>query len=185
MKRPIDRKRWLARIALAAFVATSAVTGSVRAGDDSDAKERELERKLEDARARLEDAAREVADLSQQMSGTAMDHAFVGQMFPGGRRAILGINLGSRGEAKVDGVYVAGVSPGGPAEQAGLRSGDVIVAFDGKKLMTGSDSNPNAELLRRLRDVNPGDKVKLEYLRDGKKVTADVTTRGSGRHVYT
>jgi predicted metalloprotease with PDZ domain len=180
MKRMIDRKHWLPRIALAVVIATTAAAGIVHAADDNDVKDRELERKLEDARSRLEQAAREVADLSQQLSGSAMDHVFVGQMFPGGRRAILGINLGSRGESKVDGVYVTGVSPGGPAEQAGLRSGDVIHAMDGKKLMTGTDSNPNAELLRRMREVKPGDKVKLEYLRNGKKFTADVTTRGSG-----
>ena len=171
------------RAVLAALMAASGWANVAVAADEADAKTADLERKLEAARARLEDAAREVADLSEQLSGPAMHDVLVGEMF-GGRRAILGINIGPRGEMKVDGVYVAGVSPGGPADQAGLRSGDVIVALDGKRLMTGTDSNPNAELLRRMRDVNPGDKVKIQYLRDGKTMNADVAARAPEAHGY-
>ncbi len=168
---------------LAALVATTGLAGAAFATDESDVKNQELERKLEEARERLEDAAREVADLSQQVSGSAMHDVLLGEMFPG-RRAILGINIGSHGEVKVDGVYITGVTPGGPADRAGIRSGDVIIALDGKKLLTGVDGNPNAELLRRMREVAPGDKVKIQYLRDGKPVTADVTTRAPDSHVF-
>jgi S1-C subfamily serine protease len=179
----LDRTRWIPRAVLGLILASAGWANASLAADESDAKQQELERKLEAARERLEEAAREVADLSQQLSGPAMHDLLAGEMF-GGRRAILGINIGPRGETKVDGVYVAGVSPGGPADNAGIKSGDVLVALDGKKLMTGTDSNPNAELLRRMRDVKPGDKVKLEYLRNGKTMNAEVTTSTPQRRVY-
>jgi C-terminal processing protease CtpA/Prc len=179
----LGRTGWGARAALAVIVATTGWVNTSLAADDKDAKDQQIERKLEAARARLEEAAREVADLSQQLAGPAMHDALVGQMF-GGRRAILGINIGPRGETKVDGVYVAGVSPGGPADKAGIKSGDVIVALDGKRLMIGADANPNADLLHRMRDVKPGDKVKLQYLRDGKTMNAEVVTRAPENRVF-
>jgi predicted metalloprotease with PDZ domain len=179
----LGRTGWGARAALAVILATTGWANTSLAGEDKDAKDQEIERKLEAARERLEEAAREVADLSQQLAGPAMHDVLAGEMF-GGRRAILGINIGPRGETKVDGVYVAGVSPGGPADHAGIKSGDVIVALDGKKLMTGADANPNADLLRRMRDVKPGDKVKLQYLRDGKTMSAEVVTRAPEKRVF-
>jgi hypothetical protein len=183
MKISTARTVWTRRTALALLFVTATWANAGRAADEADAKNQDLEHKLDAARARLEDAAREVADLSQQLSGPAMHDVLVGEMF-GGRRAILGINIGPRSETKVDGVYVAGVSPGGPADQAGLKTGDVIVALDGKKLMAGSDSNPNGELLRRMREVKPGDKVKIQYLRNGKTVSADVVTRAPEKRVF-
>jgi membrane-associated protease RseP (regulator of RpoE activity) len=178
---------WAPRAALALLLvttglATSWASAGAAAGDDA-AKNQDLEKKLDAARARLEDAAREVADLSQQLSGPAIHDVLIGEMF-GGRRAILGINIGPRGEMQVDGVYVAGVSPGGPADQAGLKSGDVIVALDGRKLLAGTDGNANGELMRLMRDVKPGDKVKLQYQRAGKSANAEVTARAPERRMF-
>ncbi|HEX5994964.1 MAG TPA: trypsin-like peptidase domain-containing protein [Jiangellales bacterium] len=55
----------------------------------------------------------------------------------------------------------------GPAERAGLRPGDVIVAIDGHPVSTAD------ELVVLLRTRQPGDEVTLRYLRDG--VEAEVT----------
>jgi S1-C subfamily serine protease len=72
-------------------------------------------------------------------------------------------------------VQVEGVTPGGPASDAGLKAGDVIVGIDGKNLRNAEKSS-GAALVAHLRTVKPGDKVKVEYLRDGKTRTAEVTT---------
>jgi predicted metalloprotease with PDZ domain len=61
------------------------------------------------------------------------------------------------------GVLVDRVVAGSPAEQAGLESGDVILAIDDEKL------GGNRDLTRLLRDRNPGDEVKLTIQREGKQ----------------
>ena len=138
----------------------------------------ELEAKLEAARAKLEAAAREVAELSGELTGPMMqDFMVMRQGF--GNRALLGINIGGGNEDAKDGVHVQSVTPGGPASDAGLKSGDVIVGIDGKNLRS-AEKRPSASLVEHMRTRKPGDKVKLEYLRDGKTQTAEITTEAFG-----
>ncbi len=64
-----------------------------------------------------------------------------------------------------DGVLVDDVIDDSPADDAGLRSGDVIFEFDGNKIMDSDD------LTRTLRKYEPGDEVELNILRNGKEKT--------------
>jgi serine protease Do len=66
------------------------------------------------------------------------------------------------------GVLVGDVYPGSPAEQAGLRPGDVVLTLDGKVMENGRQMRIN------LYGKQPGKKVKLEILRDGKTRKLDV-----------
>jgi len=59
--------------------------------------------------------------------------------------------------------------PGGPAEQAGLEPGDVILALDGKKVESSS------ELIVAIRSKRPGDSVTLTVRRDGAEQEIRVT----------
>lgn len=52
-----------------------------------------------------------------------------------------------------------GVQPGGPADTAGVRTGDVIVEFDRRTVSTVED------LLDFLRDTSPEDEVSLTVAR--------------------
>ncbi|WP_239647872.1 S1C family serine protease [Nocardiopsis ganjiahuensis] len=61
------------------------------------------------------------------------------------------------------------VETGGPADEAGLEPGDVIVSFDGRRV------NSHGELQAMVRDREPGDEVELEYERDGERETVNVT----------
>jgi membrane-associated protease RseP (regulator of RpoE activity) len=138
-----------------------------------------LEKQLDDARARLDDAARDVADLTQKLHGDGPDDVIrYVHRADGGRRAMLGINIGGPQEL-AEGVEITGVSPSGPAQAAGLRTGDVIVAIDGKALRKTDDASPGKQLTNHLRTVEPGKPVKVDYLRDGKRLTASVTTRAA------
>jgi serine protease Do len=62
----------------------------------------------------------------------------------------------------------AGVMPGSPAAQAGLREGDIITKIKDKPI------GPGAGLVTQLSQFSPGDKVELTVFRDGKeqKITA-------------
>jgi S1-C subfamily serine protease len=84
-----------------------------------------------------------------------------------------------------EGVYLGGVADGGPADKAGLEGGrrlqdlatgettveggDVLLKFDGEQLTSMS------QLGGLVDRMSPGDEVKIEFLRDGKRKTATVT----------
>jgi len=68
-----------------------------------------------------------------------------------------------------NGVIIAEVTPGGPAEQAGLKVGDAITGVDGKEIRSGD------ELVAEIASRKPGAKTKLSYLRNGKEGSATVT----------
>ncbi len=90
-----------------------------------------------------------------------------------GNHGRLGILLGD--EVDIDGgagVRVADVVKGGPAERAGLRTGDVITALDGQPL--GDD--PARGIMDRMADVEPGDTVSVSYQRDDRALQARVVT---------
>ncbi len=67
------------------------------------------------------------------------------------------------------GALVADVTKDGPAEKAGIRSGDVIVKFNGK------DINDEHELPQIVATVKPGKKVDVKVIREGKEKTISVT----------
>jgi hypothetical protein len=73
------------------------------------------------------------------------------------------------GEAATPGVRLGGVRPGSPAERAGLRAGDVIVAFAAVPVRTLDD------LTFALRGRRPGDRVEVRYVRDGTEHAAEAT----------
>jgi len=67
------------------------------------------------------------------------------------------------------GVTVQNVTSGSPAEEAGLKVGDTIIAVDGKDVKTGD------ELVADIASRKPGSKAKLAFVRNGKKQDATVT----------
>ena len=154
----------------AALLAITPLAGF--AADNADRAE--LEKELAEARAELDEAAREVAEISRQLyggeSGDLMSFVQAGP-----RGSMLGVNIGG-GTPRDEGVEVAGVSPGGPAEQAGIRTGDVLVAVDGQALRRSGERGASQQLVEFMRGVEPGRAVKVDYLRDGKKRMATVTT---------
>jgi S1-C subfamily serine protease len=64
---------------------------------------------------------------------------------------------------------VQDVSANGPAAEAGLQTGDVITHINHKKT-----SGPDDLVSGTLR-MNPGDKVSIDYVRDGKSMTTTLT----------
>jgi len=67
------------------------------------------------------------------------------------------------------GVTIANVTPNGPAQKAGLQTGDTIVSVNGKTVATGD------ELVAEISAIKPGTPTKIGYMRNGKPNTAEVT----------
>ncbi|WP_285731402.1 trypsin-like peptidase domain-containing protein [Nocardiopsis sp. ATB16-24] len=65
------------------------------------------------------------------------------------------------------------VDRNGPADEAGLESGDVIISLNGRRVSSGQ------ELLAMLRGLNPGEEVEIEYERDGERETTTITLGSS------
>ena len=68
-----------------------------------------------------------------------------------------------------NGVIVASVEPGGPAEKGGLKPGDIITTIDGRQIKDGDD------LVNDIASRRPGSTIRLGFLRDGKPTDATVT----------
>ena len=66
------------------------------------------------------------------------------------------------------GLLIEKIEKDGPAEKAGLKVGDVIVSADGKRVET------TEELSSFIQDMEKGDKITIEYLRNKKKRTVEV-----------
>ena len=70
------------------------------------------------------------------------------------------------------GMAIDGVSSGGPAEKAGLQTGDIITQIGDAKIANIYD------YMAALRNNKPGDVVKVSAKRGDKNVQFDVTLSG-------
>ena len=70
---------------------------------------------------------------------------------------------------RVAGAKIFNVEDGTPADQAGLRAGDVILTLDDKPVETAN------ELTTALAQYHPGDRVELGVVRDGRELELNVT----------
>lgn len=131
----------------------------------------DLDAQLLAARQKLEAAARDVARLSSQLGQTAM-----AQVRTMRTRAVLGLQVQTEPSPKEQGAIIMGVSPAGPAAEAGLVGGDIIVALNGAPI-----SGPQAprEVVDYMANVKPDTKVTVKVLRDGKPREFQVTPRAS------
>ena len=160
-------------VAVLATAALAAGSPSAFAQGDDEAS---ADERLADAQRRLEDAAREIAELSGEAAGPGAFRQF-NYFLPNPRRAMLGVNLGGAVPSG-GGVRVEGVSPGGPAAEAGVKAGDVIVEIEAKPVTTGR------ELVRVMEAVEPGDKVELGLKRNGKSLALSVEARPLDRVLF-
>jgi predicted metalloprotease with PDZ domain len=141
-----------------------------------EADEEALEARLEDAQSRMEAAAREIAVLSSQLAGDVTALA-MRSIFGTEPRPMLGVNIG---ESDHQGVPILGVTPDGPADQAGLRAGDVLVSLDGVSLADDDTESGSDKLTAKMKTVVSGEGLSVTYLRGGLEQQATVTPRDFG-----
>ncbi|KFI05078.1 2-alkenal reductase [Massilia sp. BSC265] len=75
----------------------------------------------------------------------------------------------SFGLGRSSGAIIAGVVRGGPADRAGMRPGDILVAVGGKTVAN------TGEMLNLIAQLEPGEKAPLRILRKNREATLDVT----------
>jgi S1-C subfamily serine protease len=102
------------------------------------------------------------------------------------RRARLGIKVNLRPrETDSIGAHVDAVTPGGPADEAGIRSGDIITRLNGKSVLAGGaaeggdrerQSLPGLRLVELAARLEPADTVPVEYRRGTERRIASVVT---------
>lgn len=95
------------------------------------------------------------------------------------QRAIMGVNIADltselaseENISEIKGVYITDIVPGGAAEEAGLKPGDVILKFEGRNTDTA------AELQEQVSKMRPGDKVTIQLMRNNRKRDYDLVLR--------
>lgn len=115
------------------------------------------------------DAARRSGDLARRTL----------QAFEARPRLGINVDLNAR-ESDKYGAFVTAVTPGGPADKGGIRSGDIITRIGGKSLTSAdsirreaSQSVPGLRLIEVVARLAPGKRVEIELRRgsDTRKVT--------------
>ena len=108
------------------------------------------------------------------------------------KRGRIGVIVDTRANTTGDkvGARIEGITPGGPAEKAGLKAGDVITRFNGTALggtaaEDDEDSGPGMKLIELARELEPGDTVQVDYRRgtDIKKATLVAQDLEMGRRI--
>ena len=93
--------------------------------------------------------------------------SLISELREGRRPAFLGV--GSEQQSQQDGALVTNVEAGGPADEAGMKAGDVVVRVG------DVDVHSNAALRPAIRRYKAGEDVDIVVERDGKRMTLRVT----------
>jgi len=97
-------------------------------------------------------------------------------------RPRIGVTVATDADEDAAGARIESVTPDGPADKAGLRSGDVITRFGTTSLSGESAGRRLVELAQAL---EPGDTVRVEYRRGNDRRNATIVARDfSGNFVF-
>ena len=133
-----------------------------------------IQEELSRAHRELREATREIARAHREVARSATAPQQVREINLG-ERAVIGVVLG---DETPEGVKVVGVSPGGPAEQAGLQAGDVLVSIRGEELATTDREGRHIgreTVYRVIGEAGPGEALAVVVNRDGETWKFDVT----------
>lgn len=149
---------------LSLFIAAALMPAAALAAEPATAASPDNAAKSEAARAEIDRLVQRIEELSAQVADG--DDVQIRVIRRDGRpRVGVGIVMAPRDK---NGVRIAAVTPGGPADKAGLKADDIIRSVHGKAVTRPED------LAEALRGVQKGQAVNIGYLRDGKTASAAV-----------
>jgi S1-C subfamily serine protease len=143
---------------------------------------RQLRLQEDDARSSLDRAIRELRRAERELTRGQFEtriRDFV--VFPdqanrglvrvfGDDRARMGVILGGEDDPAIDsiGARLTAVTPGGPAEEAGLRVGDIVMRVNGESVARTlrRGERPGEKLARIVRQHEEGDTLEIDYRRE-------------------
>ncbi len=102
---------------------------------------------------------------TQLMKGTKIERGYIGVSIT----PVSDDDAEALGIKDTTGAYIAEVTPGGPAEKAGLQLGDIV------KTVNGAPIKGPTELTRRIADIAVGEKVQVGVERNGKVINLTLT----------
>lgn len=164
------------RIGILLLIASLAWPLLTVAQDESAEEQKRLDREhiqkdLEAARQELADASRRFAELSRQLAseaGSLAKEQVIALREMRMSRPIIGVVMA---EGEDGDVTLAGVTPGGPADRAGLKSGDTLVSVNGTDIAGVDAAERLANARALIGELEEGDTVELGYAREGKRAS--------------
>jgi S1-C subfamily serine protease len=185
-----DIIRWLVTLIIALLSGLAPLV----AGEEEREEDRRARRgeriEIEITRSQYEEAQRALREAMMRMAElqalAAERQRVIGRQmvrYPG--RAGIGIVVQTEPDPETDriGAAIVAITPGGAAEQAGLKTGDVITAVNGERLVVEEERTrrrtrrPAARLIEKARRLKPGDEVSLKFVRRGKPHMVTVEAR--------
>ncbi len=206
-------RRTLAAVVALAVVGVSSV--GAQQPDREQERLREAERRVQEARAQLEEVIRalqqensrdarrameeSIAEMRRAMGELDRNRVAIAFSQGSGYPAIsvvsslsgpkMGVYLNTARDASVDsiGAELSSVVPGGPADDAGLRAGDIITKANGESLARADRRgvSPGNRLIAIKDDLEVGDTLHVEYRRGAETRRADIVLDESGGSSWT
>jgi C-terminal processing protease CtpA/Prc len=167
-------KRWMLG-ALGLLV----MTGTAGGQQVTDQQRRELEQRLRQLEQEMRDIQHKLGQ-EQLRYRMVMPPEAMAFTLTAGDRPRLGVILQTERNPATDsiGVVLQAVTPDGPADDAGLRAGDIIVRFNNERLAaTSGDRAPGDRLLELARQAKEGDSVRVQYRRGKETKSAVIVPR--------
>lgn len=162
----------ISALALLMVAGTADAQRRSREGRELDAEERR------ELRERLQELRREMRELQRRLG----EGYLLGSVEPlvfslTGNRARLGVIVDTDRDAEANaiGAELEAVTPDGPADEAGLQAGDIVISLNGEAVTdTRRRQTPGDRLVELARALQVGDTARIEYERDGERHTATV-----------
>ena len=128
------------------------------------------EAEVAQAREELSRAHRQMREVSREIARAHRELARSEEL----QQRLRVLNLGDRpligvllGEESTEGVVITGVSPDGPAEKAGIRQNDVLIALGGVELAGRSDGSARRALIEVMNSAEAGEQLAATLNRSG------------------